>query len=380
MAAVVKLRGLPWSVNEQQIIEFFRPIPVGFESITLINNPDGKPSGEGYVWMHENNIEKAVRNYNKGTIGTRYVEVFESNEAEYTASVQGINFTSGARKPPASGLRRIPAQYASEAVVRVRGLPFDATSLDLVNVLAEYNINEDDVFMGVSTAGIHAGQKNGDAFVRFATVEGAQRCLHEMQGSTVGQRYLDIFSATEAEIEAKANIGALLGYEGNLGKSDTADVNPQENRPGSGWLRLRGLPYAATKHDVITFMGDLPVLECDITIKYGEDGRATGDAYVQLESEHFAQDAKAGLDRKSMGGRFIEVYLSSYEESIASVSKSNVDSRPSPYDQKGDRGGDNKSTAAVPKSSMDYNSRPSPYDQKGDRGGDRKGGGKGKRY
>jgi len=356
MAAVVKLRGLPWSVNEQQIIEFFRPIPVGFESITLINNPDGKPSGEGYVWMHENNVEKAVRNYNKGTIGTRYVEVFESNEAEYTASVQGINFTSGVRKPPASGLRRIPPQYASEPVVRVRGLPFDATSLDLVNVLAEYNINEDDVFMGVSTAGIHAGQKNGDAFVRFATVEGAQKCLLEMQGSTVGQRYLDMFSATEAEIEAKANIGALLGYEGNLGKSDTADANPpQENRPGSGWLRLRGLPYAATKHDVITFMGELPVLECDITIKYGEDGRATGDAYVQLESEHFAQDAKAGLDRKSMGGRFIEVYLSSYEESIAS-SKSN--------------------SIAVPKSSMD--SRASPYDQKGDRGGDRKG--KGKRY
>lgn len=331
MAAVVKLRGLPWSVSEHQIVDFFRPIPVGIESITLINGADGRPSGEGYVWMHENNVNQAL-SYNRGSIGTRYIEVFASTEAEYTNAVQhsGMSNPTQQRKAP----RAVPPQTATECVVRVRGLPFSATSADLVGLFAEYGVDESNVYMGVGTAGVHMGAPNGDAFVRFTSVDVAQKALHMMQGTTLGSRYLELFAASESEIEAKANIGALAGYEANIG-SGNGDLNPQENRYGSGWLRLRGMPYTASQRDVAEFLADYAVPETDITIKYGTDGRPSGEAFVQMDSEETAYAAKPALDRKSMGSRFIEVFVSSYEESQAV----RTNQRAGPYSGGGGGGG-----------------------------------------
>eukprot|EP00397_Hematodinium_sp_SG-2012_P014195 GEMP01014426.1.p1 GENE.GEMP01014426.1~~GEMP01014426.1.p1 ORF type:complete len:425 (+),score=108.24 GEMP01014426.1:61-1275(+) len=331
MAAVLKLRGLPWSVSEHQIVEFFRPIPVGIESITLISGPDGRPSGEGYVWIHENNMNQAL-SYNRGNIGTRYVEVFPSTEAEYTSSVQYSGVGGGpapiaAPRPSGGGAPRPMAeQNASEPVVRVRGLPFSATPQDLIGLFADYGVDDSNVYMGIATAGQHCGSPNGDAFIRFSSVEVAQKALNIMQGTTLGSRYLELFATTESEIEAKANSGALAGYEANLG-SGSGDLNPQENRFGSGWIRLRGLPYTATQRDCVEFLGcDYGLTEADVTIKYGTDGRPSGEAFVQVDSEDTAYSAQQTLDRKNMGSRFIEVFVSSHEESQAIRTN-----RPGPY-------------------------------------------------
>jgi len=313
MAACVKLRGLPWSATDRQIIGFLRPIPVGPESITIINNGDGRPSGEAFVWMHENNIAQALT-YNKCMMGQRYVEIFESHEQEYTQAVQNSGFGGGG-KGGGDGVRRpVPPQDATEPVVRIRGLPFHTTASELALFFSEYELMEANVYMGVGTAGEHAGQANGDALVRFKDTETAQKVLNVMQGATLGSRYLELFAASEQEIESKANIGALAGYESNMGAGN-GDLNPQENKFGSGWLRLRGLPYTASQRDCVIFLKEYAVPESDVTIKYGTDGRPSGEAFVQMDSDETAYAAKRMLDRGDMHGRYIEVFVSSWEES-----------------------------------------------------------------
>ena len=81
----------------------------------------------------------------------------------------------------------------------------------------------------------------------------------------------------------------------------------------TGFLRMRGLPFSASKEDIHKFFESYnPVLD-SIVLTYRSDGRATGEAYVGFETP---EDSKNAMDlhRKSMGTRYIELFLSNKEE------------------------------------------------------------------
>jgi len=88
----------------------------------------------------------------------------------------------------------------------------------------------------------------------------------------------------------------------------------------TGVVKLRGLPFSATKDDIIAFFGDpalcpgLPPLAHDsIHVVTSADGRPSGVAFVEFGSP---EDAKQAMrkDRQSMGQRYLEIFPSSREE------------------------------------------------------------------
>jgi heterogeneous nuclear ribonucleoprotein F/H len=81
----------------------------------------------------------------------------------------------------------------------------------------------------------------------------------------------------------------------------------------TGFLRMRGLPFSSAKEDIAKFFESYsPVLD-SIVLTYRSDGRATGEAYVGFETP---EDSKRAMElhRKSMGNRYIELFLSNKEE------------------------------------------------------------------
>jgi len=81
----------------------------------------------------------------------------------------------------------------------------------------------------------------------------------------------------------------------------------------TGFLRMRGLPFSSAKEDIAKFFENYsPVLD-SIVLTYRSDGRATGEAYVGFETP---EDSKRAMElhRKSMGNRYIELFLSNKEE------------------------------------------------------------------
>ena len=81
----------------------------------------------------------------------------------------------------------------------------------------------------------------------------------------------------------------------------------------TGFLRMRGLPFSATRDDIHKFFENYhPILD-SIVLTYRSDGRATGEAYVGFESP---DDSKRAMDlhRKTIGTRYIELFLSNKEE------------------------------------------------------------------
>ncbi|VEU37962.1 unnamed protein product [Pseudo-nitzschia multistriata] len=118
--------------------------------------------------------------------------------------------------------------------------------------------------------------------------------------------------------------GGSIGGGSMSGRSNTGRMNPPGvivKRTGggiqigehTGFLRMRGLPFSATKEDIYVFFEEYNTVSDSIVLTYRSDGRATGEAYVQFET---GEDSKRAMDlhRKMMGNRYIELFLSNKEE------------------------------------------------------------------
>lgn len=74
---IIKLRGLPWNVSAQDIIDFLKDCDIlnGEKGIHLITSPrDGRPNGEAFVELCTESDFTLAFDYNKKVMGHRYIE------------------------------------------------------------------------------------------------------------------------------------------------------------------------------------------------------------------------------------------------------------------------------------------------------------------
>ena len=97
---------------------------------------------------------------------------------------------------------------------------------------------------------------------------------------------------------------------------------PAETAPPSFIVRTRGLPYEATKNEVMQFLSDCKVKnEKDgVHMLVGPDGRPTGEALVELETQ---QDVDSAMkhDHQNLGRRYVEVMSISKEQMDMELSR-----------------------------------------------------------
>ena len=77
---VVRLRGLPWAATSKDVLELLKDCQVmnGEKGIHFTFAPDGRPSGEAFVELcNEEDVSNAL-NHNNEHMGRRYVEIFRA--------------------------------------------------------------------------------------------------------------------------------------------------------------------------------------------------------------------------------------------------------------------------------------------------------------
>ncbi|KAM0067857.1 putative RNA recognition motif domain, nucleotide-binding alpha-beta plait domain superfamily [Helianthus debilis subsp. tardiflorus] len=79
---ILKLRGLPFNVTKDEIVEFFKDYRVVEEKVNIACRPDGKVSGEAYVTFETAEVAKQAMCKDRLMIGSRYVELFPSTPDE----------------------------------------------------------------------------------------------------------------------------------------------------------------------------------------------------------------------------------------------------------------------------------------------------------
>uniref|UniRef100_A0A8R1I8R9 RRM domain-containing protein n=1 Tax=Caenorhabditis japonica TaxID=281687 RepID=A0A8R1I8R9_CAEJA len=108
--AIVRLRGLPFSVTMRDITDFLAPLPIVRDGVLLPDQQRGRPSGEAYVCFENMESVQIAKQRHMKNIGHRYIEVFEASFREMSrfADDNGLRvprfgpqpFVSG---PPAGG-------------------------------------------------------------------------------------------------------------------------------------------------------------------------------------------------------------------------------------------------------------------------------------
>ncbi|KAJ3672332.1 hypothetical protein LUZ60_007053 [Juncus effusus] len=209
-------------------------------------------------------------------------------------------------------------------VVRIRGLPFNCDDMDIYKFFSGLDI-VDCVFVNKN------GRFTGDAFVVFPTPVQAQFAL-QRDRQMMGHRYVEVFSCKKSDyynaIAAEVNSGGYGGYMQDR-SPPAPPPQPRTKRPRSEprddtkniedmhfteVLKLRGLPYSATRSEIVNFFGgDFDVKESRVHIACRFDGKPTGEAFVEFESVEAAKRAMS-RDKMMIGSRYVELFPSSFEE------------------------------------------------------------------
>ncbi|XP_034152503.1 G-rich sequence factor 1 isoform X2 [Esox lucius] len=268
----------------------------GVKGIHLTVNRDGKPNGQAFIELeNEEDVSKALEKHRQ-YLGRRYIEVSEVTNSDAEAI-----------------LKKTIQLPAKDGVVRLRGLPYSCTETDILLFFAGLDVAED----GVTLTTDYRGRKTGEAYVQFLTQEQADQALTKDR-ELIGNRYIEVFPSNRNEIGGRRKAEAVEdGRVSRPSQPDRAVVQPREPRqtdrhasPMSShhFVHMRGLPYSATGQDIAQFF--YPLALSKILLEFGPDGKATGEGEVYFTSH---EDAIAAMtrDKAHMQERYIELFLNS---------------------------------------------------------------------
>ncbi|XP_022089202.1 heterogeneous nuclear ribonucleoprotein H3-like isoform X2 [Acanthaster planci] len=202
-------------------------------------------------------------------------------------------------------------------VVRARGLPWSCTHHEVMKFFDGCNI------LG-GKDGIHFtfnknGRPSGECFVEFETEEDFEQAMTKHK-KEIGSRYIEVFRSKVEEREWVMKRSGAASFQDN-----------------DACIRMRGIPYECSKEEVMQFFNGLEIVANGITLPTDQEGKCTGDAFVQFASKELAEKALQKHMHK-LGHRYVEIFHSSMDE-IRRVVNANkfarAFQRPGPYDRYG---------------------------------------------
>ncbi|CAH8863955.1 unnamed protein product [Trichobilharzia szidati] len=254
MSFVIRIRGLPFSANAEDIINFFSDSKIkgGKRGIYFPQGPNGRSNGEAFIELESKEDKEKAMERHKEHMGRRYIEVFDSCSEE-------LDYAMGNRSSDTHNRR--------EHVVRLRGLPYDTEKKEIYAFFSGLEIAPNGIGLLVD----HMGRCTGEAYVQFTSSESLARAK-EKHMEKIGHRYIEIFESTmmeanmmiQQQMEINRNRGSTggpmfaRGYRDNypspmghcnfLRGYDAPPFSPNGRGPNRGPLPGRFTPYGRPPH------------------------------------------------------------------------------------------------------------------------------------
>ncbi|CAG9538533.1 unnamed protein product [Cercopithifilaria johnstoni] len=264
---VVRLRGIPFSATNDDVKDFFSGLEVA--DVVIDKELGGRPSGEAFVRFASKQHAEMALERNRNNMGSRYVEVFRSSGDELEKSREGhiapptsLRSLAVDRSFPAPRSEPIPLRFATARLggarpyrreeyggplrnvgmcrprsgpyevsysryprfqdysyeddfdcddpskIYMRGLPYSANALDIEDFFKPLNCVE--IQLGFN----EDRRPSGDACVIFGTVAEARDAMSRNK-QCIGNRYIELFTATDVPITQKYVIYRRIGGTGD---------------------------------------------------------------------------------------------------------------------------------------------------------------------
>ncbi|XP_067574663.1 epithelial splicing regulatory protein 2 isoform X6 [Pseudorca crassidens] len=326
---VVRARGLPWQSSDQDVARFFTGLNIARGGVALCLNAQGRRNGEALIRFVDSEQRDLALQRHKHHMGVRYIEVglwaWERSRAELRPGKhethglfpQVYKATGEEFVKIAGGTSLEVARFLSredQVILRLRGLPFSAGPADVLGFLGpECPVTGG--ADGLLFVRHPDGRPTGDAFALFACEELAQAALRRHKG-TLGKRYIELFRSTAAEVQQVLNRYASSPLLPTLTAPLLPIPFPLAAGTGRDCVRLRGLPYTATIEDILSFLGEAAadIRPHGVHMVLNQQGRPSGDAFIQMTSAERALAAAQRCHKKAMKERYVEVVPCSTEE------------------------------------------------------------------
>ncbi|XP_032572358.1 RNA-binding protein fusilli isoform X4 [Drosophila sechellia] len=293
---IVRARGLPWQSSDQDIAKFFRGLNVAKGGVALCLSPLGRRNGEALIrFVCQEHRDMALKRH-KHHIGTRYIEVYRASGEDFLAIAGG-----------ASNEAQAFLSKGAQVIIRMRGLPYDATAKQVLDFFTTGDTPPCHVLdgnEGVLFVKKPDGRATGDAFVLFANETDAPKALGRHRES-IGQRYIELFRSTTAEVQQVLNRSMdPKNYESGGGHSQPPLIAqlptmqlpllPQHlitSGTTKNCIRLRGLPYEAMVEHILHFLDDFAkhIIYQGVHMVINAQGQPSGEAFIQMDLEESAR-------------------------------------------------------------------------------------------
>ncbi|TSK20253.1 Epithelial splicing regulatory protein 1 [Bagarius yarrelli] len=307
---VIRARGLPWQSSDQDVARFFRGLNIAKGGAALCLNAQGRRNGEALVRFESEEHRDLALQRHKHHMGSRYIEVYKATGEDF------LKIAGGTSNEVAKFLSR-----ENQVIVRMRGLPFTATAEQVLHFFSP-SCPVTGGTEGVLFVRFPDGRPTGDAFVLFSCEEYAENALKKHK-EILGKRYIELFKSTAAEVQQVLNrysSAPLIPVAPSPILPlvpQPAFVPPTVAIPGTrDCLRLRGLPYDATVQDILLFLGEYTadIKPHGVHMVLNQQGRPSGDAFIQMRSAESAHAAAQRCHKRSMKERYVEVFACSAQE------------------------------------------------------------------
>ncbi|XP_073695474.1 G-rich sequence factor 1 [Garra rufa] len=196
---VVRLRGLPFSSTEKDIINFFSGLEIVEDGVTIVLDRKGRSSGDAFVQFATKEMAELALKKDREVIGNRYIEIFPSRKSEILVQYgRGRNETSaitpGAEETPRTMKTANSSISTTQNFIHMRGLPYEATGEDIVKFFAPIKLVKVLVEYGPE------GRSTGEADAYFRTHQDAVLAMSKDR-EYIMKRFIELFLNSSASME-----------------------------------------------------------------------------------------------------------------------------------------------------------------------------------
>ncbi|CAF4529088.1 unnamed protein product [Rotaria sp. Silwood1] len=310
---VVRARGLPWQCTDQDVAKFFRGLDIEKGGVALCLSSQGRRNGEALIRFASTEHRELALRRHKHHIGQRYIEVYKASGRDF------LNVAGGSNSEAQAFLQR-----DGQIIIRMRGLPFDATAKDVIEFFTRGDIPTHivDGEEGVLFVHYPDGRSTGDAFVMLKTENEAAQALLKHK-DIMGTRYIELFRSTTAEVFRRSQ--DPKNFQTSLKDIPFAPLPmlPPEMLSGGNkkdCIRVRNLPVECGIEQILEFLGvhSQHIVAQGVHMVYNAHGQPSGEAFIQMNSEAASFNAAAHKNNKYLffngKKRYIEVIQCSGED------------------------------------------------------------------
>ncbi|XP_051531195.1 RNA-binding protein 12 [Myxocyprinus asiaticus] len=305
----IHLHGLPFSVSESEVRDFFQGL--GVESVRLLKDNLGRNNGRAFVKFFSPQESFEALKRNAGMIGHRFVEISPATERQWRESTghaeQNRHHRESINSPPPSGHERARSRspHNHDFCVYLKGLPYEAENKQIFEFFKNLDIVEDSIYIAYGTN----GRATGEGFVEFRTETDYKVALGcHMQ--YIGSRFIQVHPITKKNMYDKIDAirKRLQGTQG-----DQKNSFGEGGKSAKNCAHITNIPYNVSKKDVRLFLDGIQLFEESVKVLVDANGNGLGQAIVQFKSEEDALKAER-LHRQKLNGRDAFVHLVTFEQ------------------------------------------------------------------